>query len=381
LDCSSCGEKLDKDSKFCKHCGESTKNNGKQMGKEPSKDKKKGTRLMIALIVVGIVVVSLISMFFLFTYEKVNEHEYHSYSPSVPPSSLNVELDMMNGGIQIDFTSDPSEPVVYIDHYKRWEGNIVQEPEFETSSSEVSFDGGEIMGESNSELKVTLRSDVTYSLEITTENGGLSLFSDIPGTSFNTITIDSSNGGSSIFISDATISTKIAFNNDNGGSSLFLKNCTIRDLETKSDSGGSSLFLTNCSIGNIKSTSTSGGVSISTTDLSIDLDSTWTLDANKGDIRLSIVQKTHLGADINIDAETKGWGDIEVTFEGNATYVRSKFTCEAPNGKLTLKNGAGFESPVSGSMGSLNYSDTTIDQFQYIINSHDGDVEVNAKNL
>ena len=257
MDCSNCGEALDKDSKFCKHCGESTKNKGKEKVKDPSKDKKKGTRLMIALIVIGIVVVSIISMFFLLTYEKVNEHEYHSYSPSTPPSSLKVELDMMNGGIQLDFTSDPSEPVVYIDHHKRWEGNVVQEPKFKKSSSEVSFDGGEIMGDSNSELKVTLRSDVTYSLDITTENGGLSLFSDIPGTSFNEIAIDASNGGSSIYISDATISTKIAINSENGGSSLFLTNCTIRDMEATAESGGSSIFLTNCSIGNIKSTSTS----------------------------------------------------------------------------------------------------------------------------
>jgi hypothetical protein len=343
------------------------------------KDKKKGKKLMIALIVVGIVIISGVALFFLFTYEKVNEHEYYSYAPSTTPNSLIVELEMDNGGIELDFTSESSEPVVYIDYYKRWEGPVINQPSFKTSSSKVSFKGANIMGEANSDLRITLRNDVTYTLEIKMENGGFTLFSDIPDTSFNTITVDSKNGGSSFFVSDATVSSKITINCVNGGTSLFLTNCTLRDIEVNTDSGGSSFFLTNCSVGNIKSISIQGGVSITSTDLSIELDSTWTLSANKRDINLKINQKNRLGADITVNAETKDWGDIEVTFEGNASLVRSKFSCEAPNGKLTLKNGAGFENPTEGLMESSNYTDTSIDQFIFDLNSRDGDVKVDAK--
>ncbi len=386
MDCPKCREELDEDSKFCKHCGATLDKKGVQKPKKSPKDKKKGRKLMIALIVIGILVTSVITIGFLLSVKKANEHIFYSYSPATPPSSLTVKLEMVSGGIQVDFTSDPNEPVVYLDYHKRWEGMVVSEPSFKTTSSKVRFHSGEVMSDTttinmNSDLKVVLRNDVTYNLEIENTNGALSIFSDIPGNSFGSIKLDNSNGATSLFITDATVSGKITTKIEKGASSLFLTNCTLREIEATGNSGGSSIFFKNCSVGNIRSTSSSGSVSIFSEGLTIDLDSTWTLDATKGDIKLDLTQQTTLSADVTINAETDGWGDIDVKYKGNGTQMRVKITSTAPNGKLDLNSGAGFEAPISGTMESSNYSETALDQFLLNLNSRDGDLEVSAKNV
>jgi hypothetical protein len=385
MDCPKCREELDEDSKFCKHCGATIKQKGKLKPKESLKNKKKGTKLMIALIIIGIIITSFITMVFLFTSDKANEHIYYTYSPATPPSTLTVKLEMVSGGIQVDFTSDPNEPVVYLDYHKRWDGLVVSEPSFKTTSSKVTFHSGEVMTDTTtinmfSDLKVVLRNDVTYNLDIEATNGALSVFSDMPGNSFGTITLDGLNGATSLIITDATVSGKITTIMENGASSLHFTNCTLRDIEANTKSSGSSIFLKNCSLGDIKSTSNLGRLSIISEALAIDLDSTWTLDATKGDIKLDLTQHTPIGASVTVDAETHSWGNIEVKYKGIATQTRAQFTCTAPNGKLDLRTGAGFEAPISGTMESSNYSETALDQFLMTLNARDGDLEVDARN-
>jgi hypothetical protein len=330
--------------------------------------------------VIGLIMVSVL-VWYVIAYEDADEHSYYSYDPETAPDSLTLEIVMNGGGIEINFTTNPSDPVVYIDYHKRWEGAVISQPSFSSSSTKVSFNAGYVWGESNSELTITLRNDVTYSFDTKTSNGGMNLVSDTPGTTFGTFTLDTLNGASNLFISHASVSGKIESTTENGGTNIHFSNCTLKDVETTTTWGGSNIFLENCTVGNIKSTVNSGGLAVSTQDITITSDSTWTLKADKGGIGLNIIQTTSLGADVRVDVEIENRGDIDSFFEGNASYIRAKYTTSASFGSVTLTNGVGFESPVSGAMESSNYGDITVDQFLIGLDASDGDIEVEAENI
>ncbi len=348
--------------------------------KAPLEKKKPRRKLAAILIVIGLIMVSVL-VWYIIAYEDANEHIYYTYDPETAPGSLTVEIEMNGGGIEINFTSNPGDPVVYIDYHKRWEGAVISQPSFSSSSAKVSFDAGNVWGESDSELTVTLRSDVTYSFDTKTSNGGLNLISDTPGVTFGKFTLATMNGGSNLFISHATISGKIESTTENGGTNFHFTNCTLKDIDTSTTSGGSSIFFENCTVGNLKSTVNSGGFAVSSQDIALSSDSTWTLKADRGGIGLNIVQKTSLGANVTVNVEIEGRGDITSSFAGNATFVRAKYTASASSGEITLTDGEGFDSPVSGSMQSSNLSNTSLDQFLVNLSTENGNIEVEARNL
>ncbi len=347
--------------------------------KAPPKKKKSRRKWAVVFIVIGLIMVSVL-VWYVIAYEDADEHIYYSYDPETTPDSLTLEIVMSGGGIEINFTTNPSDPVVYIDYHKRWEGAVISQPSFSSSSTKVSFRSGYVWGESNSELTITLRSDVTYSFDTKTSDGGLNLVSDTSDVTFGTFTLDTLNGGSNLFISNATISGKIEATTEEGGTNFFFTNCTLRDIDASSRYGSSNVFLTNCTVGNIKLTSDSGGVNIFSQNLTIISDITWTLNTDKGGIDLDIIQMTSLGADVTVNVKIEDRGDIDSSFEGNASYLRAKYKASVTVGSVTLTNGVGFESPVSGAMESSNYGNEALDQFFIDLTTIEGDIEVEAEN-
>ncbi len=414
--CSKCGKEIEEESEFCKHCGAQVGLGGEhpkaqdesseeikdseseepgeikeeEFGepkpeeqpketKAPLEKKKPKRKLAVFLIVIGIIMVSVL-IWYIIAYEKADEHVYYTYAPETAPSSLTFEVEMNGGETDINFTSNPSDPVVYIDHYKRWEGAVVSQPSFSSSSTKVSFDSGTVWGESDSALTITLRSDVKYTIDIKTSNGALNFDSNIPGISFGSFTIDTLNGASNMFINHATILGKIRVTTESGSANFFLTNCTAHDVDSSAKSGSSNIFLTNCTVGNIKSTSYSGSLSISSQDLRVVSDSTWTLKAERGGVGMNIIQRTSLGGDVTVNANIEGRGDITSSFEGNATFVRAKFTASASGGSATLANGGGFNAPVSGAMESSNYGNEALDKFLLDLSTSNGNIGVDAEN-
>lgn len=356
-----------------------TKEEEPEEPKVPPKKKKSRKKLVVFFIVIGLIMVSVL-IWYVIAYEDADEHIYYSYDPESTPDSLIMEIVMSGGGIEINFTTNPGDPVVYIDYHKRWEGAVISQPSFSSSSTKVSFNSGYVWGESNSELTITLRSDVTYSFDTKTSDGGLNLVSDTPGVTFRTFTLDTLNGATNLFISQASISGKIESTTENGATNYHFSNCTLKDVETTTTWCGSNIFLENCTVGNIKSTVNSGGLAVSSQDITVPSDSTWTLKADKGGIDLNVIQTTLLGADVTVDVEIEDRGDIHSSFEGNASYVRAKYTASVSVGSVTLTNGVGFESPVSGAIESSNYGNTALNQFLIDLTSIEGDIEVEAEN-
>jgi DNA-directed RNA polymerase subunit RPC12/RpoP len=406
--CSKCGKENEDDAEFCKHCGAKIAVEGKkpedqvrpteetkepiaegepvekkeelEKPKAPLEKKKPRRKLAVILIVIGLIMVSVLA-WYIIAFEDVDEHVYYTYDPETAPDSLTVEIEMNGGGIEINFTTNFADPVVYIDYHKRWEGAVISQPSFSSSSTKVSFDSGTVWGESDSELTITLRSDVTYSFDTKTSNGGMNLVSDTPGTTFGTFTLDTLNGASNLFISHASVSGKIESTTENGGTNYHFTNCTLKNIVTSTTSGASTIFLENCIVGNIKSNVNSGGMVISSKDITITSNSTWNLKADKGGIGLNINQTTSLGADIKVNVEIEGREDITSYFAGNATLIRAKFTASASGGSATLANGVGFNAPDSGAMESSNYGNIALDQFLVELITSNGDIGIEAVNL
>ena len=203
--CLVCGTELDLDSKYCKECAA-------PIEEEPQdkhvKAKRSRARIIVVLMVIIIVIAS-ISIFFFINYEDVNELKTYEYSPTTAPAALTVDLDMDSGSMVVNFTSDPEEPVVKIDYFKRWTGMVVERPRFSTSMAKVKFNGATVIGSADSEIEVTLRADVKYTIKAKTTSGSFIMDTNVKGISFDSITTDSTSGSAVLNLKDASISGKI----------------------------------------------------------------------------------------------------------------------------------------------------------------------------
>jgi hypothetical protein len=239
--CLACGKEHDSDSKYCKHCGAPAEPETRE-GSPHLKDKKSKKKLWVFFLIV-IIIVATISIFIIASFEDMDENEVYTYSPTDTPSSLIVELDVDSAGVEIIFTDVLSEPVVKIDYHKNWRGWVVSQPKFETSSSKVTFEGSTVAGESDSELIVTLRSDVEYDIYGKVSSGSINLNTDDQGVILGTIDIDSSSGSLSIFATNLTITEQIKLRSESGSASVFLKDSRVGDIEGTFSSGALTINL------------------------------------------------------------------------------------------------------------------------------------------
>jgi hypothetical protein len=325
-----------------------------------------------------IVIVSVLSIFFIYGYENMDEQERYTYSPDDPPSSLKIELDMNNASVEIKFTNDLSEPVVEIEYHKNWRGIITRQPSFETSSSKVTFTGSQVFGEADSELTVILRSDVEYDIVGTISSGSIALNADYQGVTLGTVNLKSTSGSLSISGSNLIITEKIKFNSVDGSASVNLKDSTIGDIDGTFKSGSTSIKLENCFMEDIHVIGESGSAAINSKELIIDSHSSWTFDVDSGSVALTIDQSSSLGADVTVDAAVTGKKDIKVNFNGNATFIRAEFS---GNKMVEVMANTGFNILDSKTLQSSNFGTETLDKFEIKMTADKGDLEVETLNL
>jgi hypothetical protein len=156
-----------------------------------------------------------------------------------------------------------------------------------------------------------------------------------------------------------------------------INNCTVGDIHTTASSGSSSINIKDSVIRDITGSCSSGSLSVNCRNINITSDSTWAMDASSGSLNVNIYQTILLGADVSVDAETSGYGDIDVNFEGNSDSVRARF---AANNQINIKNSQGFINPDSKTLKSSNYGITTHNQFNIKLTTDIGDIEITAIN-
>jgi cytoskeletal protein RodZ len=371
INCLACGKECDADSRYCKHCGAPSKPIEIPAHLRPKKSRKK---LLVVLLII-VIIIGTISVFIIISFQEVDETETYTYSPAIIPDSLKIELDMDSAGVEIKFTDKITEPVVKMVYHKKWQGFVASEPSFETSSSKVSFEGAFVFGEADSELTVTLRSDVEYDIKGTISNGSMALKNENLEATLGTVNLESSDGSISISGRDLTITEQIKLKSEDGSASIFLKDTTIGDISGTFSSGSTSINLENCSIEDIHITGEDGSVSITTKESKIKSHSSWSFDVDDGSIALDITQTTAPKANVTVDASVTGSKDIDVDFNGNATNVRAKLN---GNKDITIKRNTGFEILDSKTMESSNFDNNTIDMFEIKMTADKGDLEVDV---
>jgi hypothetical protein len=372
--CLACGKEHDIDSKYCKHCGAPAE---PQKIPPHLKRKKSRKRLYVVLLIV-IIIVGTIAAFIIVSFEDMDEIVTYTYSPENTPNSLKIELDMESCGVEIKFTSDINEPVVKIDYHKNWRGWTYKEPSFETSSSKVTFIGSIVFGEADSELTVILRSDVEYDIDSKITNGSVELNSDNQGVVLGTVHFESLSSSSSIFGTNLTITEQIKLKSEDGSTSVNLKDCTIGDIDVTFSDRSSKINLENCTIDDIHVSGDSGSVALDSKDSSVNSHVSWTFDIDSDRVVLNIEQSSPLGDDVIVDASITGKKEIEVNFNGNANYIRTKLT---GNKNIDIKDNVGFEVIDSKTLESSNFGNETIDKFEIKMTADKGDLEVDVSNL
>lgn len=370
--CLACGKEHDSDSKYCKHCGAPAEPETQKV--PPKKSKKK---LFVVLLVV-IIIIATFSLLIIVTFEEVDEYKTYTYSPENTPSSLKIELDMENTSVEIKFTDELSEPVVKLDYHKKWQGFVITQPSFETSSSKVTFKGSRVAGDADSELTVILRSDVEYDIDSKISSGSIALNTEDQGVILGTVDFDSSTGSTSISGTNLTITEQIKLKSKDGSSSVNLIDCTIGDIDSTFNSGSLAINLEKCNIEDIHVSGDSGSVALISKDSKIDSHSSWTFDVDSGSVVVDIDQSTSLGGDITVDASITGKKEIKVNFNGNATNIRAKFTA---NKEINIKKNEGFEIFDSKNLESSNFGNSTLDKFEIRMTADEGDLEVDVSNL
>jgi hypothetical protein len=378
INCLACGKENDSDSKYCKHCGAPAEPETQKIPQH-LKGKKSRKKLFVVLLVVIIIIAAILSIIIV-TYEDMDEIVTYTYSPEETPSSLKIEVDMVNASVEFKFTSDLTEPVVKMDYHKKWQGWVIIKPSFKTSSSKVTFEGSEVMGQADSELTVILLSDVEYDIECTTTSGSITLTSDTPGVILGTVAFESYGGTSSIHGVNLTITEQIKLRSEDGSASVNLKDCEIGDIDStiSSDSKTSNIDLENCIIDDIHVLSDTGSFTFNSKDSKSDSHSSWSFDVDSGSVVMSIEQSSPLGADVTVDASVTGSKDIEVNYIGNATYIRAKFN---GNKLIDIKENSGFDILDSRNLESLNFGNETLDLFDIKMTANKGDLEVEVSNL
>jgi hypothetical protein len=254
LFCRDCGKKIEPGSKFCNYCGTPTESDfGKKseegIGPKPPGEKPSRGRFIVIALIVIILLSGLV--YYIINYENMNETEIYSYNPGTIPNSLSLDLDIEQSGAEIVFTSDMNESLVEIEYLKNWQGVVTRQPSFEYTSDKVTFESSKVIGSSDSEIIITLRSDVKYKIEAKVTSGSISINSELSNMTFSSINLESSSGSSSINCENAVFTGSISMKSSSGSSSLNLVNCSLVDIRTKSSSGSSSINLERCKLGKI----------------------------------------------------------------------------------------------------------------------------------
>ncbi len=294
--------------------------------------------LLFALLLTSIAVIAIFAFNFfpfgedLTTYEESFTYQYQTDTPADIEEVL-IETDISK--TYVEFTSEASAPVVkavmdfkitgpgaadkdYTEWFEPIEWIDDSSPiTFRLESKPTSFLEGGWFNEN--ELKITLRSDVIFDLEVIVTTGGMDVI--VPtGIILEDLDLDSTTGLLQLVATDATI------------------NMGINAITT---TGGNEIELTNCVIGgDIAQKSTTGLVTYVNDDVYFTKDTDVSIDCTTGGINFDINQEQDLGGDVSI-IMTSTTGNIDGTYVDTNSNVGARFEGEVTTGVINYNSPSG----------------------------------------
>jgi hypothetical protein len=348
MHCVGCGTELRKDQKYCPSCGmemgsstDSSKvENNPKITTSPrvvktitTSPRRTGRKIFVILLIIAIVgsgIFGIVTMANWGVMEGNDEFFYENASPSSVESLL---FDVGTSDIIINYVNSPSAPVVEIQMDYHVEGGFVAGKTFD-EIFDLSWDNSSVIKRfylhvklfagwvmvQNTNIIVTLRSDVIYDIEVSIWTGDTEL------NILDDVVVDE------IKLTGITGSMEI-----NAGS-----NVTFQGITARVTTGGISITAEDSIFTSyIVVTSTTGRIELNLHDSQYLSDQTWDLTTTTGDIDVVIYQSKSMMNDISGDLQSTT-GDITVNYNGNLTTSGASFDSSIVTGDYDYVYSGGF---------------------------------------
>lgn len=191
------------------------------------------------------------------------------------------------------------------------------------------------------EINVTLRTDITYSLEEYATTGNI--VNEIPiDVNVEDLTIETTTGNSLTNVDQASLGGYRA-KSTTGGLSLYAKKSNFTSITVEATTGNLRLNFTSCLInGDIDAEVTTGGLTFNSYNTRSLTNVNWDLDTTTGNINCDIIQNVEMGG--NVDGSwTVTTGNINIDYIDGLATIGASFSGTITTGNFNPSDSGGFE--------------------------------------
>ncbi len=328
-------------------------------------------------IVLIIIIVGAIGTFFLIgflTQGKIESSGSRYYEPitASDPEPIVIRTDV--GNIDIKYNTSATPFFVKLDYDVKVSGTYMIRKSFSdfftiewdnlTSDDKTVFylrtkrdlwiDPSTWFSNKRIEIDVTLRTDITYAIEVYATTGNVE--TTIPKNSdVDSLYIETTTGNSITTLEELSIGS-FEVEATTGNPSIYAKKVNLTSgIIADATTGTMRLNLSNCLLGgDINAEVTTGNLHFNSYNTRCTGDLTWDLETTTGSIHCSIVQKVELGGNILGDWKVTT-GNINIDYLDTLSTVGASFSGTMTTGNFNPTNSGGFEVIGTTAFLSLDY--------------------------
>lgn len=431
--CPSCGAEIKEGTQFCPECGaeisetivppkysygENIPQPTKvQTGVQPSQykttisapKKKRRIGLFVGLIILlGFIVFTITAVSY--WGEAKGEQSFY-YFNNTPSTSESLALNIGTADINVNYNSSPMAPVIAINFGYDISGgfikgktlNEIYNLSWDNSSTTKTLTIytkpgiGWIMFDRSS-LNVTLRTNVTYALNIDSGTGKTDV--NIPNNSIlsninvqcstgtinfnignnvnfqNQTNFGTSTGSVKIMTGDnVTFASPVKMTASTGNIFLTASNANFKSyIYSETSTGSTNLNITNSTLeGNIFLEASTGDINANLYNLTYSANANWLWNVSTGKINLNLDQFNPMNGNITASLETST-GRVTINFRGDKSLLGASFSGDTGTGDISYTANAGFEVIGSTVLRTTNYPS----QYNYIFDISTGTGNINV---
>jgi len=406
MHCFGCGTELKKDQKFCPSCGiEVVSTPGVEdipretisprvntsLAEKTHASRRTGKKIAVIFLIIALVGSGIFGMVTWMNWGESQGNADYFYTNASPSSVESIRFDVGTSDIIINYIDSPSAPVadIHIEYYVA--GGFMENRAFDeifyltwdnTSGVKLFYlhlkplAGWVMIQDTN--IYVTLRSDVTYEIDVEVSTGDTVL--TIPDDAIvDEITLIGSTGSMEIVAgSNVTFQDTVTATVSTGDIEIIAEDSTLcSDIVATTSTGSIDFNFSNCIFdGDFI-------VLLSTGSFSMDLynpqylsDHIWDVTTSTGKINVGIYQYLPMLNDITADFQTST-GDIDVDYNGNNTVAGAQFLSAVSTGGYYYDNLGGFTE--LGSLFESSGYDSASNKYTFTLEVSTGNILVTGE--